>query len=82
MKKIICRKPCNIGGTRFSIGESVPEQLIALERETALVKYGLISIEDIPDAAPDAPKVKNDSQTQPSVAADGGKKRNGKKVAD
>ena len=54
MKKITCKKPCTIGGERFAIGDDVPEKLIAPGREAALVKYGLISVEDVPEA-PSAP---------------------------
>lgn len=55
MKKIKCKKPCNIGGTRFFIGDTVPEELVALGREATLAKYGLISVEEVPESAPDNP---------------------------
>lgn len=71
MKKITCKKPCTIGGERFAIGDDVPEKLIAPGREATLVKYGLISVEDAPEApsAPistDTPDGSADGQQQPS----------------
>ena len=66
MKKITCKKPCNIGGERFAIGDDVPVELVAPGREAALVKYGLISVENVPEA-PSAPV----SSNAPDGGADG-----------
>lgn len=66
MKKITCKKPCNIGGERFAIGDDVPEKLVAPGREATLVKYGLISVENVPDAPATA-----DSGNTPDGNADG-----------
>lgn len=70
MKKITCKKPCNIGGERFAIGDEVPLKLVAPGREATLVKYGLISVENVPEApsAPvstDTPDGSEDSLQQP-----------------
>lgn len=66
MKKITCKKPCNIGGERFAIGDDVPEKLFAPGREATLVKYGLISVENVPDTPSTA-----DSGNTPDGNADG-----------
>lgn len=52
-KKITCKKPCNIGGVSFVIGDDVPEELIAPGREATLAKFGLISVATI--YTPDTP---------------------------
>lgn len=71
MKKITCKKPCNIGGERFAIGDDVPVKLIAPDREAVLVKYGLISVKNVPEA----PSVPVSTDTP-----DGGEKKSGEKV--
>jgi len=73
MKKITCKKPCNIGGERFAIGDDVPVKLIAPGREAALVKYGLISVENVPEA-PSTPVSTNppEAQQQPSEGQQNG----------
>lgn len=94
MKKITCKKPCNIGGTRFAIGDAVPNELVAPDREATLIRYGLIAVEDVPDATANAPAINtpggSESSTQEltggqqqpeSNTDDGGKKKAGKKVS-
>lgn len=77
MKKITCKKPCNIGGERFAIGDDVPVELIAPGREAVLVKYGLISVEDAPEA-PSVPATTDthdggaDGQQQPTEGQQNG----------
>lgn len=77
MKKITCKKPCNIGGERFAIGDDVPVELIAPGREAVLVKYGLISVEDAPEApsvpaTTDTPDGGADGQQQPTEGQQNG----------
>lgn len=77
MKKITCKKPCNIGGERFAIGDDVPVELIAPGREAVLVKYGLISVENAPEApsvpaATDTPDGGADGQQQPTEGQQNG----------
>ncbi len=55
MKKITCKKPCNIGGTRFAVGDTIPEELIDPVRETTIAKYGFISVEEVRENAPSNP---------------------------
>lgn len=92
MKKITCKKPCNIGGTYFVIGDAVPEGLIAPGREAALIKYGLISVEDFPES-PSIPAStdnsgsgKNDDEQkeaeQPTSIGTRSEKKTGKKVKE
>lgn len=77
MKKITCKKPCNIGGERFAIGDDVPVKLIAPGREAVLVKYGLISVENFPEspsapASTDTPDGGADGQQQPTEGRQNG----------
>ena len=77
MKKITCKKPCNIGGERFAIGDDVPVELIAPGREAVLVKYGLISVENVPEvpsvpATTDTPDGGADGQQQPTEGQQNG----------
>lgn len=46
MKIYTCTKPCTIGGQHFIIGDAVPGELIAPEREKALVKYGVLAVSE------------------------------------
>lgn len=96
MKKITCKKPCNIGGMRFTIGDDVPAELIAPGREAALVGYGLISVENfpefpstpVPNGSPDSgendgdDEQKEPEQTTPTATGTRSEKKNGKKVKE
>lgn len=53
MKIYTCAKPCTIGGQRFIIGDAVPGELIAPEREKALVKYGVLAVSEAVQPAAD-----------------------------
>lgn len=46
MKLYTCAKPCTIGGKRFIIGDTIPGDLVAPEREKALVSYGIIAVSE------------------------------------
>lgn len=91
MKKIICQKPCTVGGHRFAIGDTVPTELIAPSREQTLVEYGLIavlSLSDVPNILNDGEdaETEKDAQTeqeQPTEhpAAESKKKATGKKAS-
>lgn len=54
MKLYTCAKPCTIGGKRFIIGDTIPGDLVAPEREKALVSYGVIAVSEA-DQKPAAP---------------------------
>ena len=55
MKKYYANKPCNFGGKDYYIGDEIPESAVLPERESALVKYGTISVVNV--AKPEAPQM-------------------------
>ena len=55
MKRYIAKKPCNFGGKRYYIGDEIPTDAVLPERENALVKYGTISVIEVPDPEPETP---------------------------
>lgn len=72
---ITCRKPCNIGGRRFAIGDTVPESCIDKARLKRLANMGLVAIINTPDTQTAAmPEVK---QNKPA-AVNTGRKRGAK----
>lgn len=50
-----CRKPCKIGGKRYSINDVVESGAIAPGREQTLIGYGLITEERAADPLADPP---------------------------
>ena len=91
MKKIICQKPCTVGGHRFAIGDTGPTELIAPSRERTLVDYGLIavlSLSDVPNTPNDEEVAETEKDAQAGQeppteqpAADSKKKAPGKKAS-
>lgn len=83
MQKIICKKPCSIGSGRYAVGDEVPESMIAPGRKAVLVSYGLIAVEDVPEApvSTDTPNV----QKEPAgavVTPDSDEKKPGRKAKE
>lgn len=85
MKKIICKKPCSIGSGRYAVGDEVPESMIVPGRKAALVSYGLIAIEDVPEASvstdtPDVQKEPEQPDTDAAVIPENDEKKPGRKA--
>lgn len=84
MQKIICKKPCSIGSGRYAVGDEVPESMIAPGRKAALVSYGLIAVEDVPEApvstdTPNAQKEPEQPDTDAAVIPDSSDEKDEKK---
>ena len=59
MKKYYAKKPCRFGNSTYIIGDEIPANEIDPNRVKALVKYGVISEDDVPDEQP--------AKTQPVI---------------
>lgn len=56
MKIYTCTKPCILGGQQFCVGDTIPGELIASEREKQLIKYGLLAVSEAVQPAADENK--------------------------